>query len=337
MAVKIGDKIYRNEQEQVRKNMEDIEALKGKIKDVFKTTATLTSSSVSVALVDTNVTDEEEGWLMSDDGLLFAITGNDGTNLLISYYSDLKGPQGDPGAALNIDDNIESLTKVWSSKKTSDSIKALLDDNTISNSKTWSSDFIRTMNDKGIYYTTVAPTLVSGNDYELATTDLVNTMATSTVKARDLVIYINNSAKADSLYYINYAHEPLELVKIAEFSQGSKSYTHNIKISSGTNDENYHFNITIVNTDNTPFTYATFTKWFEDNMTRGQHFKECSGFCHMYSTNYAIDGIALQTGTRYDLFNMSCYNIANGSWSDSVQMQLLDSSTKWAMEDKVTE
>lgn len=94
----INGEAVRSPEQQVYKNMKDIQVLKGKIKDVFKTTATLTSSSVSVALADTNVTDEEEGWLMSEDGLLFAITGNDGTNLLISFYTDLKGPQGDTGS-----------------------------------------------------------------------------------------------------------------------------------------------------------------------------------------------------------------------------------------------
>lgn len=199
MAVKIGDKIYRNEQEQVRKNMKDIEFLKGKIKDVFKTTATLTSSSVSVALVDTNVTDDEEGWLMSDDGLLFAITGNDGTNLLISYYADLKGPQGEPGAALNIDDSTTSATKVWSSQKTNLEI---------SKSK-----------EPGNYITNSAPTSLGGDSYYIAITDIVN-IQNAQFKAGDIVTYIN-SGVPDSVYKVTSSDlSGVTTDKIGEFSQG---------------------------------------------------------------------------------------------------------------------
>lgn len=179
MAVKIGDKIYRNEQEQVRKNMEDIEFLMGKIKDVFKTTATLTSSSVSVALVDTNVTDEEEGWLMSEDGLLFAITGNDGTNLLISFYTDLKGPQGESGADLNIDDSTTSATKVWSSQKTSNEIMAKFD--------------------KGILYTLNSPVLYDG-DYTVTKPDIDNFGWQNNPGEEDLLLYVDGNGKVKELW-----------------------------------------------------------------------------------------------------------------------------------------
>lgn len=120
MAVTINGKVYRNQQEQIYKNMEDIEELQKKIKDIYTTEAELTSSSVSVAISDTNIGSAEEGYLITQDGLLFKITGNDGTNALLSYYSDLKGPQGEqgiPGAAVSIDDAAESLTKTWSSSK----------------------------------------------------------------------------------------------------------------------------------------------------------------------------------------------------------------------------
>lgn len=264
MAVKIGDKIYRNEQEQVRKNMEDIEFLKGKIKDVFKTTATLTSSSVSVALVDTNVTDEEEGWLMSDDGLLFAITGNDGTNLLISYYSDLKGPQGEDGEAVNIDDTGTSLTKVWSSKKTSDSIAALIDNSSAVPTKVWSSKTVDDLLSSGIAWTAVD---ADGNNTMLYTNiyiggdtvaSLSGTIKVPKLKEKDMIIYVDGNLNAKTLYRVTSVSSGTYYVaKVCDFAQGGKEYTHNIRLAGQFRNSNSVLFLTIKNNSSLPFAKAS--------------------------------------------------------------------------------
>ena len=114
MAITIDGKTYRNQQEQIYKNMEDIQELKDIIKPEYTTASTLTSSSTSIAIANTNApSGTKSGWLLTQDGLKFKITGGDDTNLLLEYYADLKGPQGEDGAALNIDDNSVSQTKVW--------------------------------------------------------------------------------------------------------------------------------------------------------------------------------------------------------------------------------
>lgn len=121
----INGEAVRSPEQQVYKNMKDIKALQEIIKKMYKTSETLTDASVSVAIADTNAPEgTTEGWLITEDGLLFSITGGDDTNLLLAFYSDLKGPQGEEGpegpggdpSAL-IDDNSESDTKTWSSQK----------------------------------------------------------------------------------------------------------------------------------------------------------------------------------------------------------------------------
>lgn len=119
----INGKAVRSPEQQVYKNMKDIEALQEVIKPEYNTTAELTDSSVSVALSTTNApAGTTEGWIITQDGLKFKITGGDETNLLLEFYSDLKGPQGEQGpsgADLEIDDSGTSATKVWSSQKVS--------------------------------------------------------------------------------------------------------------------------------------------------------------------------------------------------------------------------
>ncbi len=347
MAVKIGDKIYRNEQEQVYQNMKDIEELKSKILESYYCIGELNTASIAVARNLTNVPENvEAGWLIDTVGNLFKITGSDENGLLIQFYSSIRGPQGEDGAAVNIDDSGTSLTKVWSSQKTKNYADGLIiktdPSATPYDSKVYSAYLVDLWHSAGIAWTTTLPSdskMSLGDVYIGSVQASASSNGDPKIKKGDLIIYVDGNLKASALYSVTNDRDEnydVPVTKVCDIG-GGKSYTHNIKISSGTNDVNYHFNITIVNEDNTPFTYDTFTKWFEDKMTRGQHFKECSGCAHVYSTNYAIDGIALQTGTRYDLFYMSCYNIANGSWSDNVQMQILDSSAKWSMEDKVTE
>lgn len=119
----INGKAVRSPEQQVYKNMKDIEALQETIKPEYNTSAELTSSSVSVALSTTNApSGTTEGWIITQDGLKFKITGGDESNLLLEFYCSIQGPQGETGpsgAELEIDDSGTSATKVWSSQKVS--------------------------------------------------------------------------------------------------------------------------------------------------------------------------------------------------------------------------
>lgn len=98
MAVKIGDKVFRNEQEQVQKNMKDIEVLKQYIKEAYKCSSELTSATDQVLKSSTNAgEDVTSGWLMDSIGNLFTITGGDDTYLLLDFFTSLRGPQGEAG------------------------------------------------------------------------------------------------------------------------------------------------------------------------------------------------------------------------------------------------
>jgi len=125
----INGKAVRSPEQQVYKNMKDIEALQETIKPEYNTSAELTSSSVSVALSTTNApSGTTEGWIITQDGLKFKITGGDETNLLLEFYCNIKGPQGEQGpsgAELEIDDNGTSATKVWSSQKVAEELSGV--------------------------------------------------------------------------------------------------------------------------------------------------------------------------------------------------------------------
>ena len=89
---------YNSMPEQVEENKKNIKELIKYIKPVYKCTVALTTSTISVAISDTNAPDDTtQGWLIDENGLLFHITNGDGTNLLIEYYASIKGDTGATG------------------------------------------------------------------------------------------------------------------------------------------------------------------------------------------------------------------------------------------------
>lgn len=86
----INGKVKRSPEQQVWQNMKDIEELKKIIKKVYKTTENLSSSSTTVARSTTNVPeDEKNGWLVDTNANLFNITDNNGTTVLLIYYTNV--------------------------------------------------------------------------------------------------------------------------------------------------------------------------------------------------------------------------------------------------------
>ena len=94
----INGKAVRSPEQQVYKNMKDIEALQNTIKPEYKCTVELSTSATSVAKSNTNAgTDVKSGWLLDPKGKKFKITGGDDDNLLIDFYTSYQGPQGESG------------------------------------------------------------------------------------------------------------------------------------------------------------------------------------------------------------------------------------------------
>lgn len=98
----INGKVVRSPEQQVYKNMEDIEELQKKIQTWYASSVELTTSSNTILRSNTNVPDDKESGLLIDPvGNMFNITGGDETTLLIEFYASIKGPQGPTGASSN--------------------------------------------------------------------------------------------------------------------------------------------------------------------------------------------------------------------------------------------
>lgn len=297
-----GEAVLSPEQ-QVYKNAKDIKILKQYVKESYHTSTALTSSSVSVATEDVEGLGEaSSGWLLTDDGLLFKITANDGTTTLIQFFSDISGPQGpagQDGASLEIDDSSTSASKVWSSQKTSNEI-----------------DLIR---DKGVYYTTVQPTL-DGGVYSLNVSDLGNNNSYTWQKYGDLIIYIDGNGNPTELWKcvgLNGAHTVMTVEKIADYSKGKNLYLHNVKYSYGA----WYVCIAFVSSSNVEIdTKEKLSTWLSNNgFTSVTRFYPCGGY-HAGDTNKDIIGINAEspTATPYVTYRDNSYSVLSGTPVDTV-------------------
>lgn len=321
--MEINGKEYLSPQEQLYENTKDIEKLKQIVKPVYQTTATLTSSSVSVAVSDTNIGTATEGWLMTNDGLLFKITANDGTTVLLIYYADLKGPQGEDGAAVNIDDSTTSATKVWSSNKVNTEVEIA--------------------KDKGIYFTKTQPTYDSGTGYYILDEGhFTNLVSNIPIKTFDLVLYIDSNNKVKDMYYaVSKTGSNWSLNKEAEFGGGKQLYQHNIFIT--TNPDNtpkYTISVQIYNDDPTQFTESTFHAWLVSNgYERLNKYTEpavknngypCVAFVNVSSTSWSLFNTILN-----DTFTDNDYALVGISTGGSMQVYTAVRSIITSVVDKV--
>lgn len=111
----INGKAVRSPEQQVFKNMKDIEILKSYIKETYKCVGELDNASISIAKPLTNVPDGvEDGWLLDPVGNLFKITGADDYSLLLEYYSTIVGAKGDKGD--NGSDSLVSIENITINK-----------------------------------------------------------------------------------------------------------------------------------------------------------------------------------------------------------------------------
>ena len=299
--IKIVDKECRTMQEQVYDNMDEIDKLKEVIKPMFKVTTSLNSSSTTILISSTNAPDgTKSGWLIDTNGLLFKITGGDETSLLITYYSDLRGPQGQDGASVSIDDTGTSATKCWSSQKTSNKIDLI--------------------SDKGIYYTEVQPTLSDGV-YSLNVSDLGNNNTYTWQKYGDLIIYIDGNGNPTELWKcvgLNGTHDIMTVEKIADYAKGKQLYQHNIGYDADGSAFSIH--LTIINDSDTPFTTSTLASWLKSNgfdlanSYYSNAYEATGGYRSSSSVHYAWEGIYSDNGTSLRAIGRST---ADGSKYDT--------------------
>ena len=254
--MKINGKEYLNPQQQLVENTKDIEELKNIIKPEYKTTATLTSSSTSVAIATTNAPDgTTEGWLLTEDGLKFKITGGDETNLLLVFYADLKGPQGESGAAVNIDDTGTAVDKCWSSNKTNSQINTE----------------VAKAKDKGIYWTSTLPTPNDGT-YTYNKLDLSNINTNIPFKTGDLIVYVDmtdsDNPVVSKMLQMDDVSDPdyVTASALGDIGGGKQLYQHNVELKIETSSSVYaEIVLQIINDSNVAFTkdslatYATYS------------------------------------------------------------------------------
>ena len=87
--------------EQVDINTNDIKNLKSVLKSSYKTEKELETTTITILITDTNAPQgTTSGWLYDSVGHLFSINGGDDTNLLLEYYTNLRGPAGINGVAV---------------------------------------------------------------------------------------------------------------------------------------------------------------------------------------------------------------------------------------------
>lgn len=84
--------------EQVDINTNDIKNLKSVLKSSYKTEKELETTAITIPITDTNAPQgTTSGWLYDSVGHLYSINGGDDTNLLLEYYTNLRGQQGVKG------------------------------------------------------------------------------------------------------------------------------------------------------------------------------------------------------------------------------------------------
>lgn len=293
-------KIYKNKFNtlpmQVEENMKNIELIASIIKESYRSDIQLLTTDVSIAISDTNASaDTTEGWLIDPIGKIFKITGGDGTNLLIEFFTDIRGPQGPEGTTA-IDDDVKSLLKTWSSQKISDKIDVI--------------------SDKGIYYTFVQPTLVD-SQYELNTSDLENPNQYTWQKVNDIIVYIDGDGKVKDIYNcvgIQGDFSKIYLEKVGEIG-GKQLYQHNVLFT--TSGGGYVCcAYPIINDNGSDFTFSTFAKWLYDNGFRdgdsspfGANGKGYDGGAKHFYAVYSYDGANINAkiveGTSYTVTSVS--------------------------------
>lgn len=273
----INGKAVRSPEQQVYKNMKDIEELKNIItlEEEYACTIDLATTATTVAKSYTNAGEEvKSGWLIDPHANKFKITGGDDSNLLIEFYASYRGPAGEDGVSA-IDDTGTAEDKVWSSDKT---------DSEIAKAR-----------DKGIYYTITQPSEVLTDVYNLLLSNVANVNSNISIKPNDLIIYINASGNPEEIYKVNsLLATTLGLSKVGTYAQGKTLYKHTITIENIA--KTIHAVLDIINDNNTSFTISSLLQYLYDNNYKilvedGANQKNnylCFGHHHNASNQYFV-------------------------------------------------
>lgn len=325
-------KIYKNEFNtlpmQVEENMKNIELLASIIKEAYRSNVQLLTTDVSIAISDTNANvDTTDGWLIDPIGKIFKITSGDGTNLLIEFYSDIRGEQGVQGEQGNDgNDGANGLSfrlygGLYISNSTSYQKSTLADSSDLQVgdivlfvngvlakiSTITSTTFKVSNNDdieiqstsKGYYYANVQPT-ISGDHLIYAKTSIFNNVTPCVFAIGDMITYIDSNDQPTELYEITgFSGNDLIVELKGTFAKGKKLYQHNITYLS--DDLSYYFNCNIITDSNEQFTLASLHQWLNDN-----GFTSVSGKSIIASgkqASYNVWGVAWNNSTTIFLFS----------------------------------
>lgn len=291
--IDLKGKKARTMQEQVYKNMEDIDKLAEYLKPCYRCNngVELNTASISVAKNLTNAdASVKNGWLMDNVGSLFKITGGDDDSLLLDFYGSLRGPQGESGATLSIDDSTTSNTKVWSSNKT--------------NSEVNLAKYMQI-----IFNTTETPTYDSENDGYIFTKANVDPMVDAYSTGKTLVQIVDNKIK--------YIYSIVQVttynvigVLIGEVGGGKQLYQHNIKLQHDAYSLKVWFNF--ISDSNTAITSeAGLVSALKDTYTSINNALVASGCFLKSGTNYTACAVFVYNNSDVYVSGTSGVNIDN--------------------------
>lgn len=278
----IDGKAVRSPEQQVYKNMKDIESLQDTIKPEYKCTVELSTSATSVAKSNTNAgTNVKSGWLLDTKGKKFKITGGDDDNLLIDFYTSYQGPQGESGAD-DIDDNSSG-----------------------NDDKVYSQKYIGNIINNGLWYSETQP---SGSPLVINITSIVmnlrdNPNCQNTIQQGDMFFYVDGDGKAKELYKIDNITSGIATVEKVCDIGGGKTYIHCIYL------DQYGLKLTlkIQNKSNTQFTLTSLKQFLQtNNFVYNVNPYECFGTYKPASTEYAFNMLGMNSNDMY------VYNITTG-------------------------
>ena len=291
---------YNSMPEQVEENKKNIKELVSIIKVAYRSTVDLSNSSVSVAISDTNANiDTVDGWLISQDGYLYKITGGDGVNLLLEFYTDLKGSQGNDGksiltATINLTigmTTVSSVSVLSDTPKLNDIVIGAngvvgyvsnISGSNVSMYGQFSIEGSQGSNGLSIRFSNTALNQVIGNSTTIQTSDIV---ANDDILIDDLIMDANGYI--GKVFYIGTTSIDVRTIacitpqliddntpsdettyssnKIDNLisSAGKTLYQHNLML--GTSSNNPKLRLQIINDDNTPFTSESFLQYLNSN------------------------------------------------------------------------
>lgn len=292
--------------QQVEENKKNIKILAQYLKEAYKTPNDIGDSAVSIAISDTNATaDTTNGWLITHDGYLYHITSGDGTNLLLDYYTRLRGNDGTNG--INGTDGVDGTDGIdgysfrfcntsyiddntnynYSDLIPSDNIlvndNVMFKDGTIATITSFSDDYSifrvsklcnifvdESLINVSTYYTLVQPTYVNPN-YTLDLSDLANANNTNP-RVNDIVLYVDSDDKVKEMYKITLiSSNTITLDKVGDVGGGKQLYQHNLRVKWKNNNDGLQCFIIIINDDSTQFDFTKLAQ-FVDSKANDQFY-----------------------------------------------------------------